>query len=72
MVNHGQAWVRELPEHFPAFISEAETAAITESINGLIAGPWAVGLVILTGQPDQRDGVAGLPDSGTHFWCCFF
>ena len=44
MVSHGQAWVRELPEHFPAFVSEAETAAITESINGMIAGlgQWAL------------------------------
>lgn len=44
MVSHGQAWVRELPEHFPAFISEAETAAITDSINGYAAGlgQWAL------------------------------
>ena len=44
MVSHGQGWVRELPEHFPMFVSEAETAAITESINGFIAGlgQWAL------------------------------
>ena len=48
MVTHGQAWVRELPEHFPAFVSETETAAITDSINGLIAGlgQWALSFSI--------------------------
>lgn len=38
MVSHGQLWVRELPELFPAFVSEAEIASITDYINGMVAG----------------------------------
>ncbi|KEQ16680.1 AI-2E family transporter [Endozoicomonas numazuensis] len=48
MVKQGQVILKELPEHYPAFISEAQTAAIGNTINMHLAefGQWALSFSI--------------------------
>ena len=48
MVREGQTMLKELPEHYPAFISEEQTAMVAETISGHLAGfgQWALSFSI--------------------------